>query len=136
MIKIEIEADTLQDLVAKVIIALGIGQRATAPAPVANPEPEAAPVVDEPAKKRVGRPAKAKAAEPVESLPLPTEGEPEKKVSTLTVTFDDMLKAINTYVQRADGGLLKAKEILTGLGYERVKDVKPEHFAAVVEACK
>lgn len=95
-----------------------------APAPVVEVQPE--PVVEA-------------VAEPEPVVEAPVVAEPEPVVEEVaaepakTYTDKDVLAALQAFA-RTPGGVPKIKEILAGFGATNLNTIKPEDYAAVIEA--
>jgi len=104
----------------------GSGKNAT-PASEANHGAASAVTVSEP-QAAVGNTASA----PAVSEPPAVEG-----AAVAAPTFDQMKAALQSLLDSKLGsadGMAAATKILNDLGYGKVREVKPEHFAAVVAA--
>lgn len=100
--------------------------------------------------KKRGRPAKAAAVQEPPTMPLPMEVQavtpseqatPEPKPAALT-TLQDAVNALKGVAAVRPGdtgptdGYQRVSKILVKYGYKNVKEIKPEHFAAVIADCQ
>jgi hypothetical protein len=110
-----------------------------APAPVTTPAPVAAPVVPTPAPAPVAAPVV-----PTPAMPAPPTFAPAAPApAPVGAPFTDG-KGLIDYVMGAYKAMgaqrgAQIQTVLTGLGYQNINDVKPEHYGALyqgVEALK
>lgn len=110
-IKIEIVAESFEEMKEKVAsLAIGLGMGGFGEAP--------------PAEIKKSRPAKEKKTEPVPA-PEPTPSAPTLEVASAK------LKAVND-----TKGLIVAREILAFVGANRLSEVSPDKYEAVIAECE
>lgn len=161
MITLHVEADTLESLKLKACDELGIElpqatvDKLHAPLPASTAHTPAPASVDKPADapsstapRGPGRPRKVKATEPAApqepAAPAPVaqaqeaqRADPALAAAGPAVTADEVKALLQKVAARKNGeGLSDATDIIVKLGYNKVKDIKPEHFAAVKESCE
>ena len=102
--------------------------------------------------KKRGRPAKTAAVTPEPpTLPLPTEAQavtpaeqatPTSPPTASVLTLQDAVNALKGVAVVRPGdtgptdGYQRVSKILIKYGYKNVKEIKPEHFAAVIADCQ
>lgn len=141
MIEIKFQADNATDLKNKILSMAQVFSAETTqvqmPFPIAD-----APTVKE-MKVRTAEPAplpetkKTKAKK--EKTPEPEEVEETdiihtgslKEIAATQTDVVDALKQVNTAK-----GMAAARKIMTDLGYNKIAEIKPEHYEAVVQACE
>lgn len=142
MFKLVVEADSLSGLLEAAeyrVNQLKCGIPATPPAPAQNPPQAQQQQPSQPAApaaepKRRGRPAKAVETPPAAT---PAPAAPAAPASGAK-TVDDVRAAMMRVTEKhaGDKGLSLVTEIVQKYGKAtRISDVKPEDYAAVIEAC-
>lgn len=101
--------------------------------------------------KKRGRPAKAAAVQEPPTMPLPMEAQavtpaeqatPTSPPTASVLTLQDAVNALKgvAAVRLGDtgptDGYQRVSKILIKYGYKNVKEIKPEHFAAVIADCQ
>ena len=142
MLKVTVSGDTREELIANLASSIDLlsGQRVGEQ----QLKPEETPATEP---KKRGRPAKPAAAEP-DTMPLPLEAQapttpppppaPTPTSDTLQSTID-ALKAVAALRPGDTGptdGYQRVSKILVKYGYKNVKEIKPEHFGAVIADCQ
>lgn len=140
MLMLSVEADNLKDLVSKTLKVLGVDVAPATAAPAAPPvTPPAPPAPSTKRTKAQIATDKIKAApptpveDPFAAGDAPAPG-PE-------VTFQQMKDALQKLAQlrpkdTGNAGLQRATKVLETVGVKKIKDVKPEDFAKIIEACE
>lgn len=132
MISITFEAATLADLTLEMTQFLGDSRRE-------SPVPAEQALVE---KRKPGRPPKVKAPDP-DPTPVPSaapvldpvQAEPSRDGGGTLVTYEAMRTKLQEVAVTGDGtGIKAAADIVRKFGYERIRDVKPEHYTAIYEA--
>ena len=142
MLQVTVSGDTREELIANLAswIDLLSGQRVGEQ----QLKPEETPATEP---KKRGRPAKQTVVEP-DTMPLPMEAQtpaspPPPPVPTPTTgTLQSTIDALKAVAARRPGdtgptdGYQRVSKILVKYGYKNVKEIKPEHFGAVIADCQ
>lgn len=93
--------------------------------------PEAVVTVSDDVTKKVGRPKKEKSLEKQNAVEVTSKVEVEEEPQAKsTVTLEQVKVAMNAYCKK--NGIPAGREVLKSFGAERLSDVKPEHYAAIL----
>jgi hypothetical protein len=128
---LEAKIDALTIAVQALTVAMLEAKNVAPAAPVVNPAPAPAP-----APAPVAAPAPAAPAPAAPAMPAPPTFQPAPAAAALTgAPFSDP-KGLIDYVMSAYKALgpqkgAQIQQVLTGLGYGNINDVKPEHYGAL-----